>query len=136
MFTPEQKVELIDVVGVLNDTIGTVTADGVRIERVSGWDSNGIRYVDASNPEMPLTLREMSSAAYAAEFYKICGGSLDTADFDDVLGKISFVGGMLGAKALELLSIDELKMAVNGEERVRSSPDHRLHRKPRVWSDL
>ncbi len=108
MLSPEQRVELIDVVDVLRNTLENVAPNGVRIERVWGWNQNGVRYVDPENPDTPI--KEMSAVAYAAEFYKISGGSLDTADFDDVVGRCAYVGNIVGSAIFESMNIEDLKL--------------------------
>lgn len=93
--TPEQHAELAEVTKALFGTFGTETADGVKIERIHGWNASGVRYVDPTVEDG--TIREMSAAAYVAEFIKVCGISLDEVDFDEAWGDIGYVSHTLGS---------------------------------------
>ena len=111
--TQEQRFALIDVAEVLHSTFGTEVTDGVVVDVISGWNANGVKYVDAQKPDQHI--RDMSAAAYAAEFYKICGGSLDTSDFDEVTRDCGYVGGLLGSTMLDAIGFDGIKLLATDE---------------------
>lgn len=112
-FTEQQRMELIDVVEVLNDTVGTTNEEfGVTFERISGFSSDGVRYVDTQSGE---ELRTMSASAYAAEFYKVCGNSLDDANFDEVLTELVYVGNLLGGLVITSVGVEGLRALATDE---------------------
>jgi hypothetical protein len=109
-----ERVELVDVVEVLFDTLGKTTPEGVLIERIRGGLADGVRYVDPNNPSEPI--REMSTTAYTAEFYKVCGGDLNTDDFDYMIRRCAYVGNLLSSPMLGILDIDDLKVLAGSDE--------------------
>lgn len=111
-FTEQQRMELIDVVGVLRDTFATVTEDGVRIGLERGLLSNGVRYSDVTTAD---TIRQMSSSAYAFEFYKVCGKRIEDDDFDEVVDAVLYVGNILGSISLDSLGIESIKAMATDE---------------------
>ena len=117
MLTPEVKEELADVVIALRGSLDQTTPDGVRIMRVGGFMANHVCYVDSNigDPDQAV-IREMSCSAYAAEFFKLCGGSLDAADFDQTMSEIAFVGDLLSNPILEGYSADRLKWLVSSSD--------------------
>jgi hypothetical protein len=108
-----ERVELVGVAEMLHATLGQETAEGVRIERVWGRNAIGVRYVDPANPAEPI--KEMSATAYAAEFYKLCGGDLNTADFDTVIGRCAYIGNLMSNRAVDITGFDTLKVLAGGE---------------------
>lgn len=95
--TAEQHTELSEVTKALFGTYDTITEDGVKIERIHGWESTGVRYVDPTKSGEDATIREMSAAAYVAEFMKVSRVDLYEADFDDVNRKINHVAILLSS---------------------------------------
>jgi len=116
-----ERVKLVEVAELLAGTFDKETVDGVRIEKIRGWNAHGVKYVDPANSSPPI--KEMSAAAYAAEFYKISGGSLDTADFDEVFSKCAYVGNILGSVALETVGFDNIKALAASEKPVAYDDD-------------
>ena len=95
--TPEQHTALAEVTKSLFGTYDTVTEDGVRIERIHGWQATGVRYVDPTKSEEDATIRELSAAAYVFEFMKLCGNNILEADFDDAMRQIGHVSKLLSS---------------------------------------
>lgn len=131
--TPERRVELVDVVEALHGTFATQTTDGVKIDEIRGFIERGVEYSDQQTGE---SIRKMSATAYAAEFYKICGNSLDEADFDEVMSEFSYVGGILGSLTIDAMEYETVRaMAGAPKEKPvskRPLPDTRPH----VWGEV
>lgn len=113
----ERRQELIDVVEALAPTFGRVTKEGFLIDRVhAGPITYGIQYSDPGNPDGYG--RTMSGAAYAAEFMKVCGLSLDEVDFTEMVSDCLYVGNILGAEVLPELDsggIESLRIIARGK---------------------
>jgi hypothetical protein len=83
------------------------------IERVEYPSVNRVRFSDPADSESePI---EISTRAYAAEFYKACGGDLQSANFDEVVRDFTWVGDMLGNTALSrgTVTFDDLRTGAN-----------------------
>lgn len=113
--TEERRIELAEVVVALNESFGTITDSGVKIVSLCGLWTHGVGYRRASDDN---TITEMSPTAYAAEFYKVCGNSLDTATLDVVLPELLHVGGALGKCILESYESGDLSELTADEARV------------------
>ena len=74
--TSEKHAALAEVTRSLFASYDTVTDDGVKIERIHGWQATGVRYADPTKSGEDATIREMSAAAYVVEFMKVCGSSI------------------------------------------------------------
>ena len=114
--TPTERVELVEIAELLHNSMGTMTDKGILIDRVYLSSPQPIGYFDTHNED--VCIREMSATAYVAEFYKVCGGSLDTADFDNVMARINFIGAILGNNQAAIIGFDELK-EYYGDESVK-----------------
>jgi hypothetical protein len=112
-FTEQERMELIDIVEILDNTLGTTSQEyGVTFERIHGMTANGVRYSDSQTGDV---LREMSSAAYASEFFKLCEGSLGDANFDKVLPELTYVGNLLGGLVITSIGVDGIRTLATDE---------------------
>lgn len=80
--TYENAGELFDVVEVLFGSLGSVTEDGVKIDKRPDlrWDFL-IDYSLADAEDGPF--RTLTAEDYVTEFYKVCGGELTFENYDD-----------------------------------------------------
>ncbi len=128
--TAAERVDLVNVAELLHGTLDTTTDDGVRIERLRGWESHGVMYVDPNNDSEPI--REMTAAAYAAEFYKVCGNSLDEANFDELMIRLEYAGFVLSSLSMGM-SIEPIRGLAGSETVTAAIPisqwptDNRMH---------
>jgi len=116
--SPERVNERVDVMETLYGTFGKITEHGVLIELVPynpecPEGGSYVRYSNLLQPEQGS--KELSGSAYAAEFFKICGGDLNSADYDELVRDCKDIGEAICGYYINsgTLTFDDLRKEEN-----------------------